>query len=134
MATPVVPGDAEGIGPGEPRQGSGWRDRGGGNWCQLTLLQAIPAPWSLDPPPRLPSRAPLAADPRSYIPLAADLGDVGFLSGGMDGDDAGRLAGGVQAARAAQAARASGAAWALARAGGGGAARVLERAVAFKSS
>ena len=124
MATPVVPGDAEGIGPGEPRQGSGWRDRGGGNWCQLTLLQAILAPWSLDPPPRPPSRAP----------PAADLGDVGFLSGGMDGDDAGRLAGGVQAARAAQAARASGAAWALARAGGGGAARVLERAVAFKSS
>ena len=75
------------------------RRSGGGSWCQLTLLQAIPAPWSLDPPPRPPPRAPPAADPRSYIPPAADLGDVGFLSGRVDGDDVGRPTGGVQAAR-----------------------------------
>lgn len=53
-----------------------------------TLLQAIPAPPSLDPPPRPPSRAAPAADPRSQAPQAADLGVRASASGGGGGGDA----------------------------------------------
>jgi hypothetical protein len=50
---------------------------------KATLLQAMPAPSSLDPPPRPPSRAPSATDPRSQTPPAD--GEVTHGAPGLQG-------------------------------------------------